>query len=135
MFADQDMEMDGDQNESATREVAENTEAVSTDDAADDNEPGDDVGSPVMANDPDPNTDLLSYTLVGADAGLFRVRDNGQIEVGSGTELDYEARDTYMVTVMAEDSFGDDAYHNGDHHGNQRGRSSGGVRGLLKGIR
>ena len=27
--------------------------------------------------------------------------------VGSGTELDYEIRDTYMVTVMAEDSFGD----------------------------
>ena len=52
-------------------------------------------------------TDPLTYTLVGADAGLFRVRDNGQIEVGSGTELDYEIRDTYMVTVMAEDSFGD----------------------------
>ena len=34
------------------------------------------------------------------------MRANGQIEVGSGTELDYETKDTYMVTVTAEDSFG-----------------------------
>ena len=107
VFADQDQEMDGDQNESATREVAENTEAVSTDDAATEtNATGDDVGSAVTAMDPDPNAEMLGYTLVGADAGLFRVRDNGQIEVGSGTKLDYEDRGTYMVTVMAEDSFG-----------------------------
>ena len=107
VFADQDMEMDGDQNESATREVAENTEAVSTDDVANvDNEPGDDVGSALTAMDPDPNAENLEYTLVGDDAALFRVRANGQIEVGEGTKLDYEDRDTYMVTVMAEDSFG-----------------------------
>ena len=62
-----------------------------------------------MATDPDPNADPLTYTLGGADAVFkFRVhyRDNGQIEVGAGTELDYETKTTYMVTVMAEDSFG-----------------------------
>ena len=35
--------------------------------------------------------------------------EGGQIEVGAGTKLDYETKTTYMVTVMAEDSFGDSA--------------------------
>ena len=107
-FVDQDTETVGVQNESTERMVEENTEALDgtdDDDAAADAS-GDNVGSPVMAMDPDPNTDLLVYTLSGADAGAFRVRDNGQIEVGAGTELDYETETTYMVTVMAEDSFG-----------------------------
>ena len=73
-------------------------------DATDDN-----VGSVVTATDPDPNTEDLIYTLGGADADKFRVRSNGQIEVGAGTKLDYETKDTYMVTVMAEDSFGEPA--------------------------
>ena len=59
-----------------------------------------------MATDPDPNAEDLTYTLGGADAAKFRVRDNGQIEVGSGTDLDYETETTYMVTLTAEDSFG-----------------------------
>ena len=67
------------------------------------------MGGVVTANDPDPNEDPLTYTLEGTDASKFRVRDNGQIEVGAGTELDYETKQTYMVTVMAEDSFGDSA--------------------------
>ena len=104
-FTDQDTEMDGIQNESATRMVEENTEADATDDATD--APGDNVGPAVMAKDPDPNADTLIYTLSGADAGLFRVRDNGQIEVGAGTKLDYETKTSYMVTLTAEDSFGD----------------------------
>ena len=29
--------------------------------------------------------------------------------MGAGTKLDYETKQTYMVTVMAEDSFGDSA--------------------------
>ena len=118
-FVDQDTETDGDQTESAEREVEENTEAVAGDDAAAtaDSVPTDNVGSPVTADDPDPNADPLIYTLSGADAGLFRVRqddpntmevnEGGQIEVAAGTELDYETRQAYMVTVMAEDSFGD----------------------------
>ena len=60
-----------------------------------------------MATDPDPNVrPVVTYTLGGTDAAKFRVRNNGQIEVASGTELDYETKPSYMVTVMAEDSFG-----------------------------
>ena len=112
-FVDQDTEMDGVQNESAERMVEENTKALSgtgqndaDDDAIDADNPMDNVGSPVMAEDPDSNADPLIYTLSGDDAGAFRVRDNGQIEVAAGTELDFETKDTYMVTLMAEDSFG-----------------------------
>ena len=112
-FEDQDTETDGDQSESTTRKVEENTEAlagaVNTEDADDDaldtDNSADNVGSAVMATDPDPNADPLIYTLSGADASLFRVRDNGQIEVGAGTKLDYETKQTYMVTLTAEDSF------------------------------
>ena len=75
---------------------------------ADDNA-ADNVGSVITATDPDPNPEPLIYTLGGADADKFRVRSNGQIEVGAGTKLDYETKDTYMVTVMAEDSFGESA--------------------------
>ena len=105
MFKDQDSDTPGTQNQSAMREVAENTKA--------------NVGSPVTAEDPDPNADPLTYTLIGADAGLFSVgADNadttdvdegGQITVKSGTKLDFETRTTYMVTLTAEDSFGETA--------------------------
>ena len=109
-FVDQDTETDGVQNESTERMVEENTKALAggdDDDAATtDDASADNVGSPVMATDPDPNADPLIYTLSGADAGAFRVRDNGQIEVAAGTELDYETKTSYEVTVMAEDSFG-----------------------------
>ena len=106
-FADQDPDTDGMQNDTATRKVEENTEAVATDDVTDaDDVTTDNVGGVVMATDPDPNAEDLTYTLGGADAAKFRVRANGQIEVGSGTMLDYETKQTYMVTVMAEDSFG-----------------------------
>ena len=113
VFEDQDAETDGVQNESTTRKVAENTKALAGSD--DDDAPtatdatADNVGSVVTATDPDPNTEALIYTLGGDDADKFRVRSNGQIEVGAGTKLDYETRDTYMVTVMAEDSFGESA--------------------------
>ena len=75
---------------------------------ADDNA-ADNVGGVITATDPDPNMEALIYTLGGADADKFRVRSNGQIEVGAGTKLDYETKDTYMVTLKAEDSFGDSA--------------------------
>ena len=92
-----------------TRKVEENTVADATDDASADNaeEAGDNVGSPVMADDPDPNDDDLTYTLSGPDASSFRVRGNGQIEVAAGTMLNFETKHTYMVTLKAEDSFGD----------------------------
>ena len=108
VFEDQDAETDGVQNESTTRKVGENTEAVAADDALANasEDVADNVGAVVMATDPDPNAETPTYTLGGADATKFRVRANGQIEVGSGTKLDYETKTTYMVTLTAEDSFG-----------------------------
>ena len=114
MFEDQDSEADGDQSESTTIMVEENKEADTSDDVTD--VATDNVGSPINANDPDPNADPLIYTLSGDDAGAFRVRqddtetdnvdEGGQIEVAAGTELDYESKTSYMVTLTAEDSFG-----------------------------
>ena len=114
-FGDQDKKTSGTQNETATREVEENTKALAgaanTDTADDDadnatDNTADNVGGALTATEPDPNEDPLIYTLSGADAGSFRVRDNGQIEVAAGAKLDYETKDTYMVTLTAEDSFG-----------------------------
>ena len=137
VFDDQDTEADGVQNTETTRKVEENTEALATDDtlANDEVDSADDnVGDVVMATDPDPNEDPLTYTLEGTDASKFRVRENGQIEVASGTELDFETKQTYIVTVMAEDSFGDSASimvtimvtdldeGTGDHEGPRRKR-------------
>ena len=111
VFEDQDAETDGVQNESTTRKVGENTEAVAADDALANasEDVADNVGAVVMATDPDPNAETPTYTLGGADATKFRVRANGQIEVGSGTKLDYETKTTYMVTLTAKDSFGESA--------------------------
>ena len=67
----------------------------------------DNVGSPVTANDPDPNADPLTYTLGGDRCGCCSgSRATVRSRWRAGTELDYETKDTYMVTVMAEDSFG-----------------------------
>ena len=54
--------------------------------AAADDATGDNVGSPIVATDA--NGDMVTYTLGGADASLFRVRSNGQIEVKG--KLDHE---------------------------------------------
>ena len=77
---------------STDREVAENTAA------------GADIGEPVAATD----TDTLTYSLGGADAGYFAiVAATGQIQVGDGTILDHEAeKNTYGVEVAATDSSG-----------------------------
>ena len=91
VFDDQDSDTLGTQNQTATREVAENTKGG--------------VGSAVTAKDPDPNEDPLIYRLSGADAALFSVAGAGQITVKSGTKLDFETRTTYMVTLTATDSF------------------------------
>ena len=120
-FDDQDDDTKGVQNDETTRSVAENTKAASpSDDAADATDVvTDNVGSPVTASDPDPNADALVYTLEGADAASFTVRqddpattdddqdEGGQIEVGAGTKLDYETKQTYTLTVRAADSFGE----------------------------
>ena len=108
VFEDQDDDTEGVQNDETTREVAENTKAFADDDVAGaEDDMADNVGNPVTATDPDPNSDALDYTLSGADAALFTVRANGQIEVGAETKLDYETEQTYSVTLKAADSFGD----------------------------
>ena len=81
--------------ETGTREVAENTAA------------GDPVGAPVTAMDADAG-DTLTYSLSGTDAASFDIDSGtGQITVGAGTMLDFEANQiTYMVTVTATDAAG-----------------------------
>ena len=56
------------------------------DDAIPDPPATDNVGSPIEATDA--NGDMPTYTLGGADASLFRIRSNGQIEVKG--KLDHE---------------------------------------------
>ena len=73
------------------RSIAENTVA------------GENVGDPVVATD----SGILTYTLGGADAGSFAiVAATGQIQVGDGTILDYEARAGHTVYVTAADPSG-----------------------------
>ena len=62
------------------------------------------VGLPVAAVDPDGARDILTYSLKGQDAESFRVvPETGQIRTRSGRTYDFEARDTYNVTVEARD--------------------------------
>ncbi len=94
VFGDEDPDTSGVQNSAATRKVEENTE--------------DNVGAVVDATDAkaDGTAETLQYSLSGADMSSFRVDNNGQITVGSGTKLDYEGKRTYMVTVTATDPLG-----------------------------
>ena len=106
---DLDEDEDGDRDTMVTRKVEENTEAVAADDALPESENvADNVGAAVTAIDTkaDGSDETLTYSLGGADAAKFRVRDNGQIEVAAGTKLNYETKSTYMVTVMARDPLG-----------------------------
>ena len=104
MFDDQDDATDSIENTEATRTIAENTargyclERRRTGYAATDPNAG------------DPLQDTVSYSLGGDDASSFDVvLTTGQITVGTGTKLDYETKDTYMVTVIATDSYGESA--------------------------
>ena len=66
---------------------------------------GTNVGEPVAATDV--NNDSLTYTLGGTDASKYDIDgDSGQITVGSGTDLDYEADPSDSVTVTATDPYG-----------------------------
>ena len=69
-----------------SREIAENSAS------------GTAVGDAVTATDPDTG-DTLAYTLSGTDAASFNIDSGtGQISVGTGTVLDYEAeKNTYQV--------------------------------------
>ncbi len=95
VFDDQDAETDGVQNTEAERTVAENAAADASVD-----------GGAITATDANAN-DLVSYTLGGPDASSFDIGlTSGQITVGAGTNLDYETKTSYMVKVIATDSFG-----------------------------
>ena len=79
--------------DSATRSVSENATAGAA------------VGDPVAATDADNAT--LTYTLEGNDAGSFVIdAGTGQLTVGDGTTLDYEARAAYAVSVTATNPSG-----------------------------
>ena len=90
VFPDQDFTPEGDQSDSTTREVPENTEA------------GQSIGPPVSAQDED--DDLLIYSLSGADAEFFRIgRNDGQLKTEA--PLNFEVRSSYSVVVTATDPF------------------------------
>ena len=73
-----------------TRSVPENSPA------------GTNVGAPVTASDDGNGT--LTYSLSGTDASKFAIDSStGQIAVKTGTNLDYEARTSYGVTVGVSD--------------------------------
>ena len=89
---------------SDTRSVSENSGADT------------DIGVPVVATDPN-LLDNLTYMLGGRDAALFKILTvddddtddtdkRGQIQVKAGTKLNYETKNTYMVTVTATDPNG-----------------------------
>ena len=72
----------------AARDVAENTEA------------GQPIGAPVTARDI--NGDTLEYSLGGTDAASF-VIDAASGQIMTRAALNYEAKQTYSVTVTAQD--------------------------------
>ena len=77
----------------ATREFPENTG------------PGMDIDIPVKATDAD--NDVLEYTLEGTDKDSFQiVSTSGQIQTKSGETYDHETKDSYSVTVKADDREG-----------------------------
>ena len=57
----------------------------------------------LSASDPEGGT--MTYSLVGAPAGLFIINGN-QIQVASGASFDYETTPSYALTVRATDSTG-----------------------------
>ena len=81
---------------STTRSIAENTGA------------GQNIGNPVSATDGD--NDPITYSLQGRDASAFTiVSGSGQLSTQSGETYDYETKDTYSVTVRAQDGKGGSA--------------------------
>ncbi len=75
----------------ATRSVAENAQS------------GQNVGAPVTATDRD--SGILTYTMEGPGADSFTINSStGQI--GTSSALHYESRQSYSVTVKADDGTG-----------------------------
>ena len=81
---------------STTRSIAENTSA------------GQNIGNPISATDS--NNDQITYSLEGRDASAFTVQSNsGQLITRSGQTYDYETKNSYSVTVRAQDGKGGSA--------------------------
>ncbi len=63
---------------------------------------GTNVGAAVTASS-NPNNYTLTHTMSGTDAGKFTIDSGtGQIKVKSGTNLDYETKNSYSVTVTVK---------------------------------
>ncbi len=78
--------------DSTERSIAENTPA------------GRNIGSPVVATDPD-EEDTLTYSLGGTDAATFSIKSGtGQLKTRSA--LDYETKNAYVVFVSVSDGNG-----------------------------
>ena len=77
--------------DTADRSVEENTAA------------GEDIGTAVTASDA--NGDALDYSLGGTDSASFAI-DSATGQLMTSAALDYETKDTYMVTVTAMDPDG-----------------------------
>ena len=87
-----------DDDDSYTRKINENVEP----DTAEGINPAN-VGLVVMADDP--NSDALTYSLSGDDMGSFMI-DPLSGQISAKMKLNYEAKNTYMVTVTATDPNG-----------------------------
>ena len=103
VFKDNDVEIT-----ETTREVAENTPVNEAEDDADTDDIEEstqgNIGDPVAATDPN-DDDNLTYTLGGTDAASFDIgRSDGQLMTKA--KLDYETKNSYMVTVTATDPDG-----------------------------
>ena len=73
--------------------------------------PGDDVGVPVKAEDPEGDT--LTHSLDGTDKASFSIdATTGQIKVGVGVTLDHETKPSYTVTVSVHDGNPDNTVDN-----------------------
>ena len=90
-FLDQDLTTPGAQADRTSRRVAENTES------------GQSIGPPVIAFDED--GELLIYTIGGEDAELFGISRN-DAQLKTKAPLNYEARRSYAVVVIATDPSG-----------------------------
>ena len=95
-FKDQDLNIPGVQDETVTREIAENTG------------PETNVGDSFEAMDS--NMDLLMYVIGGPDADSFQLSDpvvgGNTISLQTKAKLDYETKNEYTVTITAMDPSG-----------------------------
>ena len=64
--------------------------------------PGQDIGAPIAAADPD--GDPLTYTLAGVDAASFDIEsESGQLKTKADVSYDHEVKTSYSVTVRVTD--------------------------------